>query len=398
MATSVGQKFEVFASKTEADAKALASSHPGALCFTTDKHSIVFNGLVYSLTEIVNVLTDSSTDKALSAAQGKALKTLIDALPTTSQMNSAINAAVGSVYKVKGTKTNISEVVALTDAKVGDVWNVTNEFTLSSKKYPAGTNVVCTTATSSSDHDEGNWDALGGTVDLSQYLTIANAVSTYLKKTDAESTYLKKADVVNNLTTSTTGKALDASQGKVLNDKITNLTNDAKKRIYYLSDTFDLSEETLPDESAVEKVLGTYDAFMTSLENEGTIYVGTVLDNDISYSCDFTLKINYEGSYISLISVLDSGKLFLAKINFDEGSNNWTNANYSVINILSSSSIVNNLTTSETGKVLDASQGKVLSDKINTKQDTLKSGTNIKTVNNQSILGSGNIDVSIIIQ
>lgn len=30
---------------------------------------------------------------------------------------------------------------------------------------------------------------------------------------------------------------------------------------------------------------------------------------------------------------------------------------------------------------------------INTKQDTLVSGTNIKTINNQSLLGSGNIDI-----
>lgn len=214
MATAVGQKLEVFASKTEAQALALASTNPGAICFTTDKKSIVFNGAVYSLTAIVNALTDSSTDKALSAAQGKALKALIDALPTTEEMNEAIDNAVittvGSVYRVKGTKANISDVLALTDAKVGDVWNVTNEFTLSSKKYPAGTNVVCTTATSSSDHDDGNWDALGGSVDLSLYLTVATAASTYLKK----------ADVVNNLTTSTTGKALDASQGKVLKDLV----------------------------------------------------------------------------------------------------------------------------------------------------------------------------------
>lgn len=30
---------------------------------------------------------------------------------------------------------------------------------------------------------------------------------------------------------------------------------------------------------------------------------------------------------------------------------------------------------------------------LNTKQDTLVSGTNIKTINNQSILGSGNITI-----
>ena len=38
-------------------------------------------------------------------------------------------------------------------------------------------------------------------------------------------------------------------------------------------------------------------------------------------------------------------------------------------------------------------QNKVVTEKINTKQDTLVSGTSIKTVNNVSLLGSGNIDI-----
>lgn len=105
--------------------------------------------------DVVNNLTTTDTSKALSAAQGKALNDKISGL--------------GSVYRVKGTKTNLSDVLALTDAKVGDVWNVTNAFTLGGKPYPANTNVVCITATSSSDHDEGNWDPIGGTVDLSPY-------------------------------------------------------------------------------------------------------------------------------------------------------------------------------------------------------------------------------------
>lgn len=104
---------------------------------------------------VVNNLTTTDTSKALSAAQGKALNDKISGL--------------GSVYRVKGTKTNLSDVLALTDAKVGDVWNVTNAFTLGSKPYPANTNVVCITATSTSDHDENNWDPIGGTVDLSPY-------------------------------------------------------------------------------------------------------------------------------------------------------------------------------------------------------------------------------------
>lgn len=104
---------------------------------------------------VVNNLTSSDTANALSAAQGKALNDKISAL--------------GSVYRIKGSKTNISEVLALTDAKVGDAWNVTNAFTFGGKPYPANTNVVCITATSTSDHDENNWDPIGGTVDLSPY-------------------------------------------------------------------------------------------------------------------------------------------------------------------------------------------------------------------------------------
>lgn len=107
------------------------------------------------VSNVVNNLTSSDTANALSAAQGKALNDRISAL--------------GSVYRIKGTKTNISEVLALTDAKVGDAWNVTNTFTLGGKPYPANTNVVCITATSTSDHDENNWDPIGGTVDLSPY-------------------------------------------------------------------------------------------------------------------------------------------------------------------------------------------------------------------------------------
>lgn len=104
---------------------------------------------------INNTLTSTSTSETLSAAQGKALNDKISAL--------------GSVYRIKGSKTNISEVLALTDAKVGDAWNVTNAFTFGGKPYPANTNVVCITATSTSDHDENNWDPIGGTVDLSPY-------------------------------------------------------------------------------------------------------------------------------------------------------------------------------------------------------------------------------------
>lgn len=172
--------------------------------------------------DVVNNLTTSDTSKALSAAQGKALNDKISAL--------------GSAYRVKGTKDTVAEVLALTDAKVGDVWNITAEFSLQGKKYPAGTNVVCVTATSASAHDDRNWDALGGTVDLSPYMKTADASKTYATKSevqaldddvdsqlaalsDALDTKLNKGDVVNNLTTNDGTKALSAAQGKKLQDE-----------------------------------------------------------------------------------------------------------------------------------------------------------------------------------
>ena len=185
----------------------------------------VLKGLVdgkLSKADVVNSLSDASTTKALSAAQGKALNDKISAL--------------GSAYRVKGTKDTVAEVLALTDAKVGDVWNITAEFSLQGKKYPAGTNVVCVIATSSSAHDDRNWDALGGTVDLSPYMKTADASKTYATKSEVQAldddvdsqlaalsdtldNKLNKGDVVNNLTTNDGTKALSAAQGKKLQDE-----------------------------------------------------------------------------------------------------------------------------------------------------------------------------------
>jgi microcystin-dependent protein len=58
--------------------------------------------------------------------------------------------------------------------------------------------------------------------------------------------------------------------------------------------------------------------------------------------------------------------------------------------VLSDRDIKDVLTSTDTKSVLSANQGKILNE---SKQDTLVSGTNIKTINGDSILGSGNISV-----
>ena len=162
---------------------------------------------------IVNSLDNTDSTKVLSASQGKVLNDRIDSL--------------GSVYKYKGNKNTIEEVLALTDAKIGDVWNVIQEFSAGGKKYPAGTNIACIKNTSTSEHSEANWDTLGGTVDLSGYATKTEMNNNLNNKVD-------KNDIIDNLDTTDATKPLSARIGKILNDAITDVEHniqDLNKKI-----------------------------------------------------------------------------------------------------------------------------------------------------------------------
>lgn len=239
-----------------------------------------------SKTDVVNNLTTTNTSKALSAAQGKALNDKISAL--------------GSVYRIKGSKTNISEVLALTDAKVGDAWNVTNAFTFGGKPYPANTNVVCITATSASDHDENNWDPLGGTVDLS--------------------TYVPKSDIVDNLSTSDSKKPLSAKQGLALATMITELEDD--KETYQLLKT--LESGTLSTQSETDAILGPYSSFNAAL-NAGKVIHGIYKDgsnrlNTVAFSAFNDTTANR----VRMYAILDSSTMVAVLANHN--GTNWISA------------------------------------------------------------------------
>ena len=235
---------------------------------------------------INNTLTSTSTSEALSAAQGKALNDRISGL--------------GNVYRVRGTKTNLSDVLALTDAKVGDVWNVTNAFTLGGKPYPANTNVVCITATSSSKHDEGNWDPLGGTVDLS--------------------TYVPKSDIVDNLSTSDSKKPLSAKQGLALATKITELKAD--KETYQLLKT--LGSGTLSTQSEIDAILGPYSSFNAAL-NAGKVIHGVYKDNiNRMNTVAFSAFNDTTNSRVRMFAILNNSTLLYMQATYS--GTNWTSA------------------------------------------------------------------------
>lgn len=155
--------------------------------------------------DVINNLTTTDASKALSAAQGKALSDRINGL--------------GNVYKYRGTKANISEVIAITNAIIGDVYNVEAEFSVGGKKYPAGTNVACIKNTSTSEHTEANWDPLGGTVDLSAYATKTEMNSGLNSK-------INTSAIKNDLTTGGVTNVLSAEQGKILKQMIDQATAD----------------------------------------------------------------------------------------------------------------------------------------------------------------------------
>jgi hypothetical protein len=236
--------------------------------------------------DVVNNLTTTSTSKALSAAQGKVLNDRILGL--------------GDVYRVKGTKANLSDVLALTDAKIGDVWNVTNAFTLSGKPYPANTNVVCITATSSSDHDEGNWDPLGGTVNLS--------------------TYVLKSDIVDNIVSPDTNKPLSANQGKLLGAKLDELK--AKVDLYKLPKSF--TSGSLGNKAEVDSLLGAYSTFSSAV-TAGKLIYGIYNDSSsLAHTVTFTAYSSTNRKQIIMYAVINPTTMVRISANYEGTS--WVTA------------------------------------------------------------------------
>lgn len=97
--------------------------------------------------EIADNLTSQSTTAALSANQGRILDGKIADLQTK----------MTAIFTYKGTKATYEELVAITDAVTGDVYNVE----AAHEGVPAGTNWVW---------NGTEWDALAGTIDLSGYV------------------------------------------------------------------------------------------------------------------------------------------------------------------------------------------------------------------------------------
>lgn len=138
------------------------------------------SGNTYSKSEIDSKDTATLTSAKSYADTKKTEAVSVAATDATTKANSALASAksyadqkvsaLGSVYTTKGSCT-AAQLKALTSAKAGDVWNITDAVTIDGKAYPAGVNVVCVTAFSAAidPATTKNWDALQGVQDLTPY-------------------------------------------------------------------------------------------------------------------------------------------------------------------------------------------------------------------------------------
>ena len=140
-------------------------------------------------------------------------------------VDNEIAQAIDSVYNFKGSV--LFENLPTTNQKVGDTYNILNDFTLGGVDYLAGTDV---------SWNGTAWNPLGSKVPNSSQIKRSSnplesveqaLVSLEQDTANLDTKKINKTDIVNDLTTGGATKVLSANQGKVLNDTKENLSNKA---------------------------------------------------------------------------------------------------------------------------------------------------------------------------
>lgn len=238
--------------------------------FDADGSNRVWEPLaVGAVIEIINTLESDRTDAALSAAQGKALKTLVDDL----------RASVAAALDYKGTKDTYEDLPS-EDNKKGDVWNVV----AAHGSTPAGTNYAW---------DGTQWDPLGGTVDLSEYYTksqVDSAISTAKSELEAADTALEGQ--ITTVTNQLTNKVDKVEGSGLISDTDLNQIRTNKANIESLTTSVGEKQEILTEGEAVS----------ISEENVIDVKLDPASDTALSKSAE-GLKLDLSGVKGSTVKV-----------------------------------------------------------------------------------------------
>lgn len=238
--------------------------------FDADGSNRVWEPLaVGAVIEVINTLESDRTDAALSAAQGKALKTLVDDL----------RASVAAALDYKGTKDTYEDLPS-EDNKKGDVWNVV----AAHGSTPAGTNYAW---------DGTQWDPLGGTVDLSGYYTksqVDSAISTAKSELEAADTALEGQ--ITTVTNQLTNKVDKVEGSGLISDTDLNQIRTNKANIESLTTSVGEKQEILTEGEAVS----------ISEENVIDVKLDPASDTALSKSAE-GLKLDLSGVKGSTVKV-----------------------------------------------------------------------------------------------
>lgn len=255
------------------------------------------------IVEIIDSLESDKTDAALSAAQGKALKTLIDDL----------KASVAAALDYKGTKDSYDQLPSSGNKK-GDVWNVV----AAHGTTPAGTNYAW---------DGAKWDPLGGTIDLSGYYTksqVDDAISAAKTELEAADTALEGqittvTNQLNNKVDKVEGSGLisdtDLNQIRTNKADIESLTTSVGGKQDELTpgDAVSITEENVIDVK-VEEVAGQLltksanglRAHISSITG-AKIKVGTAITGGVEIGADQTVAAGMQALSDSIQTAVSGG-------------------------------------------------------------------------------------------
>lgn len=256
-----------------------------------------------TVVEIINSLESDRTDAALSAAQGKALKTLVDEL----------RSSVASALDYKGTKDTYEELPSEGNKK-GDVWNVV----VAHETTPAGTNYAW---------DGTQWDPLGGTIDLSGYYTKSQVDSAISEvKTELEATDTDLQEQITTVTNQLNNKVDKVEGSGLISDTDLNQIRTNKSNIESLQTSVEdkqdsltageaitISEENTIDlkldaatDSALSKSADGLKLDLTGLKGS-TIKIGTAITGGVDVGADQTIVAGMQALSNSIQTAVSGG-------------------------------------------------------------------------------------------
>lgn len=196
------------------------SKIPAAIVYKGDGTTVTQSGdttVTFSVGTIsqdkVSGLTTALSNKATTTALNAVKATADAAAPkattyTKEEVDNKVASAVGSVYKMKGSVDNVTDLKALKNVVIGDVYNVVTAGTLNGEAFEAGSNFVA--IKDGLGNQEEMWDKLGGTIDLSAYAKSADVANTYATKTAVTSEISTKIGTLDKDDTAVTGQVVSA--------------------------------------------------------------------------------------------------------------------------------------------------------------------------------------------